>query len=437
MDWVLTLLGFFALLFTLMLLRVPIAISFLAANLAMMSYLVGFERGGATLTGSMYSAVSTFVLTPVPLFILMGELLFKSGVAMRLLEVLNNVLGRLPGRLSVLAVLGGTVFGVLSGSSLANTSMLGRTLVPEMHKRGYSTKMSVGSVTAGGGMAALLPPSALMVLIGGVGGISIGGLLLGGVVPGLILAIIFIGYIIISCARNPSLAPYYETEVWSWPERIRLVSLHILPLLVIIGSVLGLILWGIATPTESAAVGVAGVVVLILAHRALTPSVLRKALTGTVMINGMLLLIVASASGYSQLLAYSGATRAMVAAMTGLAVPGLALVALFLLGALILGMFMDSIAIMMVLIPLTVPTVVELGYNPVWYGILFLICLDIGGLTPPVGLLLFVMKGVVPPDITMPQIMASVWPFVWRELALVVVILFVPGLVLWLPSLMS
>lgn len=434
-EWWLVLTAIFGLLIALMLVRIPVAIAFLAANVIIFSFLIGLDRGLITLVNSMYDAVSRFALTPVPLFILMGELLLRSGVALKSLDALNQLLGRLPGRLSVLAVLGGTLFAVLSGSSLANTSMLGSVLVPEMHRRGYSTKMSIGSVTAGGGMASLIPPSALMVLLGGVGGISIGGLLLGSIIPGFLLAVIFIGYIVIACRRNPDLAPSYDMKEVPRLERYRMLVVYVLPLGGVFFAVTGLIFLGVATPTEAAAVGVLACLVLVVGYRQLTLKVVHAALVGTARLNGMLLLIIAAAAGYSQLLAFSGVSRGLVSATAQLAVPALAIVALLLLITIAMGTFMDAIAMMMITIPLFVPIVVDLGFSPIWFGIMFLVCLDIGGLTPPVGLLLFVMKGVVPPDITMGQIVASVWPFVVRELGLVGLILFFPQLVLWLPSL--
>lgn len=435
MEWPILLSLFFMGLVVLMMLRVPVALAFLLLNMASVTYFVGFDRGMAMLIGSMVDSVARFTFTPIPLFILMGELLYRSGLASRVIDVLNSAMGRVPGRLSVLAITSGTVFATLSGSGLANTTMLGRLLVPEMHSRGYHPKMSIGPVSAAGGLAMLIPPSALMVLLGGIGGISIGALLVAGIVPGLLMAMLFIGYIIVACIRNPNLAPYYEAESVPFVSALRLVVTNVLPLSSIFVVIVGSIIFGIATPTEAAALGAVAAIVLVALYRLLSVRMLRDAFSGTMRINGMIMLIIATAAGYSQMLAFSGASTGMVVAAAGLEIPPLATVAVLLLITLLLGTVLEAVPLMLICLPLFVPVVVAFEFSPVWFGVMFLLAVDIGALTPPIGMLLFVMKGVVPPDIGMDQIIWSVIPFIIREAGLIVLILFIPPLAIWLPEL--
>lgn len=435
-EWWITLSLFFLCLVGIAALRVPVAIAFLAANAIFVSWLVGFDSGMRLLVTSMYDSLSKFSLSPVPMFILMGEILFRTGLGMRTINALNHILGRVPGRLGVLTMGSGTIFATLSGSQLANAALLGSVLVPEMQRRGYHPRISVGTVTAAGGIAILIPPSALLVLVGTIGqGMSVGALLLAGVVPGVLMAIFFVGYVVVACHRNPDLAPNYDIEVHPLADRIRLFVVNVLPLLAVVVVIIGTILAGFGTPTEAAALGAIAVTVLALAYRTATWSSMRAALVGSVKLNGMLLIIIATASGYSQMLAYSGAARSMVAALAELPVPSLMIVAILLLITIALGSFMDGIALMAIMLPLSVPVILALGFNPIWFGILFVIAIDIGSLTPPVGLLLYVMKGIVPPDITMTNIITATLPFVWREVVFLAVLLFFPQIVLWLPAL--
>lgn len=434
MEWWLIISFFFGLLLLLIFLGVPIAAAFLVCNIIAVTYLMGFGKGANQLIYSIHDALAKFVLTPIPLFVFMGELLFRSNLAVRALNVMDQLLGKVPGRLSVLAIGSGTAFAALSGSSMANTSMLGSILVPDMRKRGYDNRMSIGPIMAAGSLAMIIPPSSVTVLYGGLANIPIGPLLIAGIVPGILMATLFLIYIIVRCKINPSLAPAYAIEKTSFAYKLKLILKDVLPLGFIIFLVLGLILLGIATPTEAAALGALGTLIIIAAYRSFDLKMLKVAMSGTLRTNAMIMLIIAMSAGYSQVLSYTGASRGLVNFITGFDIPSIIIIIILLLIVIVLGMFMEPISIMMILIPLYIPIVSGLDYNPIWFAIMMLICLDIGNLTPPVGMLLFVMKGVVPKDISITEIYKSAMPFVILEASVVVLILIFPSIATWLPS---
>lgn len=434
MEWWVLILTFFGLLIFLLALGMPVAFSFLTANFLLVGLVFGLEAGIDQLVRSMYDAVAKFALTPIPLFIILGEVLYHSGLIVRTLDALSKLLGRVPGRLSLLSVGSGTLFAALSGSTIANTSMLGSLLVPEMRKRGYHITMSAGPILASGTLAILIPPSAVAVLLGSIGNISIGGLLIAGIVPGLLLAVFFAVYIIVACLRNPSLAPAYEVERVPWGERLRSISVDVLPLGIIVFLVVGLIFAGVATPTEAAALGALGAFVLVVAYRRMNRRVLVNTMKGTLRTSGMIMLIFAFSAGFSQLLAFTGATRQLITIVTGWDLPTTALIVLMLLLVLVLGCFLEQISIMLITLPLFMPIVDTLGINPIWFGIMMLIALDLGNLTPPFGFSLFVMKGVLPRDVTMGDVYRSALPFITIEAAMIFFVLMIPPIALWLPG---
>lgn len=437
MEWWLIVSLFFGIFLILMFAGIPVVFAFLVTNIIIISSVIGFEIGLAQLVKSMYSAVTNFSLTPIPLFVLMGELLFYSGVALTTLNVINKLLGKLPGRLSVLSIASGTMFAALSGSSIANTSMLGSILAPEMKNKGYHTTMSIGPIMAAGSLAMIIPPSAMIVLMGGIASIAVGPLLIGGVIPGILMASLFIGYIIIACLINPSLAPKeIKEEKIIWKDMIKSFVFDIAPLFIIIFCVIGFILLGIATPTEAAAVGTLAALIIVALKKKLNYKVIEKSITGTLKISGMILLIVATSVGFGQLLSFSGASRDMVDFISNIGLNTLMVVIIFLLIVFLLGFFVEPISVMMITLPLFVPILTSLDVNLIWFGIMMLICLDLGNITPPVGMLLFVMKGVRP-DVPMVDIYKSAIPFVLLELSVVILILIFPSIVLWLPGSIS
>jgi len=383
----------------------------------------------------VYSSLSTFTLSPIPLFILMGELMFHSGVAYRTIDVLDKWLGRLPGRLSLLAAAGGTLFSALSGSTLANTAMLGTVLLPDMQKRGYKPAMSVGPIVGVGGLAMLIPPSSLAVVLAALGHIAVGKILLAGVIPGLLLGGMFAFYIILRCWLNPDLAPRYEVTTASWPERIILLVRYVFPLGIVIFMVLGLMLLGVATPTEAAASGVFGTIVVVAFFKKLTLKAIKNSLIGTLEITIMIFMIIAASNSFSAILSFSGATQGLLEVIKTVELSPILILIGMQLMVFLLGMFMETISIMMICLPIFMPIVKLLGFNPVWFGVIMLINFEMGLITPPFGMLLFVMKGVAPKEISIEAICWAALPFIICDALVMALIIAVPKIALWLPAL--
>jgi len=286
-----------------------------------------------------------------------------------------------------------------------------------------------------GGVDMLIPPSALTVLLGSLAGISISGLLIGGIVPGLILSVVFVGYIIVRATIDPSLAPAERIaegpagfERW-WP-----FAIHVLPLLLIFAIVIGAMTAGWATPTEAAALGAAATIAAAVCYRSLSADALMKALLGTVAVSGIILFIIVGATTFSQILSFSGATNGIVALVAGQQLSATTVVIGMMLILLFLGCFVDQVSMMLLTLPFFMPLVQRLGVDPIWFGVLYLICMQLGLLTPPFGLLLYTMKGVAPPSITMQQVYAAALPYVAFGLAVLVLIFLYPPLATWLPA---
>ncbi len=429
MEWWVLLIIIFAGAMALLATGLPVAFSFILVAVAGVVILQGGGAAFNTMIVSMHATAASFTLLPIPLFILMGEILWQTKIATIALDAVDKMLGRVPGRLNVLTVVSGAGFAALSGSSMANTALLGTMLLPEMDKRGYHRSMSMGPIMASGGLAMIIPPSALAVILATIGKLSIGKILIASVLPGFILAALYIGYIVIRCRMNPEMAPAYLAARVPILERVVGLIVYIAPLGIIIFLVTGVIVIGVATPTEAAALGCLGSALIAAAYGSLTWDVIKKAVTGTVYISVMMLAILVGALGFSQLLAYSGASRGLLEAVTNLPIAPILLIVAMQLIVMVLGCFMEQIAIMMITLPIFIPLVLKLGYDPIWFGVMMLINLDMALLTPPFGLLLFIMKGVAPPGTTMRQIYMAGLPFVVLDVIAIALILVFPDIV--------
>ena len=412
------------------------AFSFMLISIVGMYVFFGGTAGLEQLIVSINTSLTTFVLLPVPLFIFMGELMFHSGMAPLLVETLDKWLGRLPGRLGLLAVSSGTLFATLTGTSIASTAMLGSILVPEMERRGYKKPMSLGPILGSGGLAIMIPPSGLAVLLGAIGDISVGRILIAIIIPGLLMAILYAAYIIIRCWLQPSIAPVYEVSHTPLSEKLSATVRYILPLGLIIFLVIGVIFLGVATPSEAAATGTLGTAILAFFNGRLTWEVIKKATSSALAVVGMVLLIIAGATAFGQILAYSGATQGLCNLATGLPVAPIIIIIAMQIIILFLGCLMDVVAIMMITLPIFVPIVISLDFNTVWFAAIFLLNIEMAGTSPPFGMGLMVMKGVAPPDTTMGDIYLAALPFLGCDLIVMILILAFQNVALWLPGLM-
>ena len=324
----------------------------------------------------------------------------------------------------------------MSGSTIATTAMLGSLMLPIMLARGYHPTIAAGPIMAIGAVDMLIPPSALTVLLGSLSGISISKLLIGGVIPGLILSAAFVIYIVARVRISPALAPETPIDTKSGWQHWRTLVLYVIPLVAIFVVVVGAMSGGFATPTEAAALGAIATMAMAVIYRALTFDALMKALKGTVAISGMILFIILGATTFSQILSFSGATEGLVSAILGQGFSLLAVVGLMMLILVFLGIFVDQVSMMLITLPVFMPIVQRLGIDPIWFGVLFLICMQLGLLLPPHGLLLMTMRGVAPPQVTFAHIFQAVTPYVCMSLLLLGLILFFPAIATWLPSLL-
>ena len=437
MSWPLLLAALFGGLAVLMMTGMPVAIAFLVVNLVGFYVFFGGAAGLSQLVTSIGSSISIFTLVPLALFVMMGELLFHSGVGPEIIRTVDQWLGRLPGRLSVLAVAAGTLFATLTGTSVGSVAMLGSTLIPEMEQRGYKKPMTMGPIMASGGLAIMIPPSGLAVLIGAIGEISVGKILVAIIIPGLLLALTYAVYIVSRCWLQPSLAPAYAVHEVSLREKIVTTASYVLPIGIVIFLVIGVILLGIATPSEAAASGVLGTMILAAYHRRLTWAVLWKSVMSTLEITTMILFIIATATSFGQVLALSGATRGLTSLVTGLPVSAFAVVVGMQLVVLVLGMFMEVVSIMLITLPIFMPVVRALGFDPVWFAVVFLINAEVALISPPFGISLFVMRGVATPGTRMADVYAAAIPFCLLIVLVMGMVMVFPQVALWLPSLVS
>jgi len=418
-----------------MALGMPVALAFLAANIVGAWFFMGGAKGVTLLLNNGFGGLTNYALVPIPLFLLMGEIFFYTGLGKRMFNAIDRLLGKLPGRLSYVTVLGGTAFSTLSGSSMGSTALLGSLMVPEMTARGYKKHMSIGPILGTGGLAIIIPPSALAVLLATLARIDVGALLIAGIIPGLILACFYIATIYIQTKIDPTAAPAYEVETLGFGEKVRLLFGDVVPMLsvmvlIVIGMVAGLI-----TPSEAAAFGALGVIILAMLFRCLTWEAMKRSVIGALRVTLMAYLIVFGSSTFSQLLAFSGASSGLIRWATSFDLAPVAMLLVMFGVLLLLGMFMEQISMMLLTVPIFFPLATTLGFDPVWFGLVILLALEISFTTPPFGLLLFVMKGVAPKDTTMREIYLSAFPYMGCAILVVLLLILFPQLALWLPSL--
>ena len=434
MEWWEFLLTFFVALASLMLIGVPVAIAFLIVNMVGVYLMWGGVSGIHQLVLSIDSSISTFILVPVPMFILMGTVMFHAGIAPQMIRVLDHWLGFIAGRLAVLAVGAGAVLATLTGVAMGSVAMLGSTLTPEMERRGYAKSMSIGPILGSGALAILIPPSTLAIVLASIGGFSVAKILIGIIVPGILLALMYLTYIVIRCTLQPEIAPPYEGEPVPTGRKLIDTAIYLLPPLSIVVLVIVVIFRGIATPTEAAAIGTLLTFILTFFYGKLNVAVLKKAIGSATQLSVMILIILTGSAGFAQLLGFSGSTAAITEWATTLPVHPLVLLAMMMLIVMVVGMFLEQTSIIMVTMPIFLPVVQTMGWDPVWFGIIMMVNLEMDTIMPPAGLSLFVMKGIAPKGTTMGDIYRAAVPFIFIHLTLMGLMILFPSISLWLPS---
>ncbi len=435
MEWWHILGLMFASLVFLMAIGLPVAFSFGLLNVIFAFWMVNGVGSLRLVAISSYSSIATFAFVAVPLFILMGEIILHSGMATMAINGVSKWVGRVPGRLGVMSILSGTVFAAASGSSMASVATIGSTMVPEMHAHGYNKGLSTGVVATSGALAVLIPPSGLMVIFGSISQQSVGDLLIAGIIPGLILSSLLLGYTIGISALRPSMAPAMDIGDVNWVSRL-IALREFIPIIVLVLVVIGTIFFGIATPTESAAMGAAGALVLAAVYRRLNWRMLKVSFSSTAIVAGFSLLIITSSTAFSQILAFTQAANGLSNFVTDLPLSPIVIILLMQFVILIMGGFMDSLSIMLITVPIFFPVVNALGFDLLWFSIVTMVNIELGLITPPFGLNLFVLKGVAPPDITLMDIFRGITPFVGLNIATLLIVVFVPSTATLLPGLM-
>ena len=428
MTWIVLLFLTIGLLLAVLFLGVRIFVGFLVLNLIGVLYLVG-TRGFGMLTNSIVNSATSSTLVTVALFVLMGEILFRSGTVEILLDSIDSLIGRIKGRLYFVVIALSTVFGALSGSAVAVAAMLGRSLMPMMEERGYNRKLSAGTILSGASLAPIIPPSLLAIIVGSMADVSIAGLLIAGLIPGILFAGLTTLYVLFKIRALPPIGPEHNTD----RKPVARSLLDMVPFLIVIASVMGLILLGVATPSEAAATGVVGALIVAAIFGRLNAKMLSTSISSTVVISCSILVIICSATLFSQLLSFGGITRSLVQYLTELSLSANMMFLIMMLIPFILCMFIDQIAFMLLAIPLYQPIIKSFDFDPIWFWTIFLINLTVASLTPPFGYTLFALKSANP-SLSTGETYRAAWPIVSVFVLGMVILWAVPQLVTWLPS---
>jgi len=377
-----------------------------------------------------FEIMNSFTFTAIPLFVFMGTIYANTGTVRSLFGGAEKIFGSLPGSLTSAMIVANAVFGAISGSSLAATATFGKICFPEMEKAGYDSKMSLGAIAISGTLSVLIPPSLIMIVYGGWQDVSVARLFAGGVIPGIILTIFFMITATILVIRNPKLAPKRGKK---FTMREKLTSFwDLLPFVIIIGIVLGTTFGGIMTPTESASLGAFLSIILALVYRQMTFQALKESMLSAVNISAMIAFVLFTARMLGQVFQYIGLTEATSAFMMSLPLGKYSILAIICIMYLILGCFFDSLSMLVLTLPFVAPIIKNLGFDFIWFGILYVVLAEIGLVTPPFGLNLFVLKGVVPKyEIT--TIFMGTLPFLIPTVILIILLILFPELALWFP----
>ena len=378
-----------------------------------------------------YATATSFEYLSIPMFIFMAAMIQKSRIADDLYDAMQKFMGGIRGGLAIGTILICTMFSAMAGISGAATIAMGMVAIPAMLSRGYNRQMTLGSIAAGGSLGILIPPSVTMIVYGLVAGTSIGGLYMGGILPGLLLAFLFALYAYFRSVFDPAVQA--DPVTYSWGERLRSLRKVVLPIGLAV-AVMGSILTGTAAVAEASAVGAGGAVLAAAIARRLTFQNLTAALRETMVLSTVIFWIIIASSALSTFYSAIGATRMIEGLIMGLEVNRWVIIIIMLLILMVLGMVLETTGIIMITAPIFAPIAVNLGFDPVWFGVLFIVLMEMGFLTPPFGYNLFYLKGVAPKDVTMNELYLSIIPFVAIMILGVGLMLLFPQIILWLPK---
>jgi tripartite ATP-independent transporter DctM subunit len=416
--------------------RMPVAFVMGVVGFAGFSILTSVQGGLSMISRSMYEVFVSYDLTTIPLFILMGQLAFNAGISRRLFATAYRFFGHIRGGLAMATVSACTAFGAVCGSSPATAATMATVAIPEMKRFGYRDRLGAGAVAAGGGLGMVMPPSVVLIVYGVLTEQSIGKLFVSGILPAVLLTALFLGAISITCRRHPDYGP--PAEHFSWAERIRSLT-GLVDTLIVFAVVLAGLFKGWFTPTEAAAVGAFSVLVLGLVRRQLNFRLIMKSLEETLRTSCMILFLVAGAVVFGKFLAVTRIPFTTASYIGGLEIPALAVMGLIVLIYFLGGCFMDSLAMVMLTVPVFFPVVMDLGYDPIWFGVIIVLVTEMGVITPPVGINVYVVYGVttaMKQNISLESIFRGIYPFLMATIVGVALLCLFPQIVTFLPSLM-
>lgn len=429
---ILTLLFFGSLLFFL-LLGLPLAFVLGGVSVIFLYFTWGFDSF-YMVASQIWGTMESFTLVAIPLFVFMAMVLERTGVARDLYRMMHLWFGGLRGGLAIGTLVICAIFAAMVGISGAAVVAMGTIALPSMLERGYDRKMALGVINTGGGWGILIPPSILMILYALITGVSVGQMFAAGIMPGVLLMVMTVTYILVRSTLQPHLAPALPPEErGTWPEKLRALRAVLLPIGVVF-MVLGSIIGGITTPTEAAAMGVLGSLISAAVYRQLKWSILQEAAIRTFKLTGMIMWILFAAHAFSSAYQSMGAQDLIEGMMQHIPGGPWGIIIAMMVIIFFLAMVLDPVGIMLITLPVFMPIVKSLGFDPIWFGILFVINMEIGYKTPPFGFNLFYLKGVVPPGITMKDIYTSVVPFVIIEILAIGIIMVFPEIATWLPG---
>jgi tripartite ATP-independent transporter DctM subunit len=384
----------------------------------------------AGVESTVWNTLDSFVLTAVPLFLFMGSMVLNSGISTRFYRGLSPWLGGVPGGLAQSNIAACSIFAAVSGSSVATAAAIGAIAIPEMRERGYDMQITTGTLAAGGTLGILIPPSISMIVYGSVVGESIGRLFAAGIVPGIGLSLAFMAFIWIQATLRPGTTPRQADSV-SWGARWRGLA-DTVPILLLIVLVLGGLYAGLMTPTEAGGVGAAGAIAVAALYRQLTWSAVRESLLDTLRTNSMVLFIIVGAQVMSFALVSAEIPRGIVGAIAALSLSPWVIYAVLVALYVVLGCLVEALSLMLLTLPVVYPIVQAQGFDPIWFGVVLVILLEVGLITPPVGLNLYVIQGMA--KVPLGVVARGAFPYVVMMLGAVIVLWFLPGLALWLPG---
>lgn len=421
------------LLILLFLLRMPVAYSMALIGLLGFAYTSTVEGALSVLGKDFWGMFSSYSLTVVPMFVFMGTIAFHSGISSRLFQAAYKFLGRLPGGLGIATCYACAAFGACCGSTVAGAAAMGKVTLPEMKKYNYDPSLATACIASAGSLAILIPPSTILIIYGVMTEVSIGKLFAAGILPGILLASLLAFTVFILCKRNPKLGPSGESTTW----REKMASLSgVIEMLILFALVMGGLFIGWFTPTEAGAAGAAGALIIALLRRQITWRGFINSLEETTQITAMVFLIVTGATIFGHFMAITQVPFVLSEWVGGLGVSPYIIMIFIIFGYLIAGCFMDSLAMVTLTVPILFPVILKLGFDPIWFGVIIVLVAEMGVITPPVGINVYVIKGVAA-DVPLETIFKGIWPFLIAEIVCAIILIIFPQIALFLPSFMT